>query len=252
MRIAVAGGTGLVGRVVTAEVGRRGHVPVVLSRGRGVDLTTGRGLEAALADVERLIDVSNETTTSRRTSVRFFEAATQNLLAAGVRVGMRHHVALSIVGVDRVGLGYYAGKRRQEKLVLAGPVPASVLRATQFHEFAAQLLTRVGRAPVVPVPVMLTQPVAATEVAVALVDLVLGDPAGRAPDLAGPERLEMPDLVRRVLRARGSRRPVLPVRLPGPTGRAMAGGGLLPEGGDRGGERFDEWLRQSTGQAVSA
>lgn len=250
MEIAVAGGTGLMGRLVTAEVERRGHVAVVLSRGRGVDLTTGQGLATALTDVERLIDVSNVTTTSRRRSVDFFDTATRNLLTAGLRSGVRHHVALSIVGVDRVGLGYYAGKRRQEELALAGPVPASVLRATQFHEFPVQLLARLGRSPVLPVPTMRTQPVAAAEVAGALVDLVLGEPKGLVPDLAGPEVLQMPDLVRRVLRARGSRRLVLPVRLPGETGRAMADGGLLPQGGTRGHLRFDEWLRQQIDEGV--
>jgi uncharacterized protein YbjT (DUF2867 family) len=110
-----------------------------------------------------VIDVSNRQTISKRRSIAFFGAATSSLLAAEERAGVTHHVALSVVGSDRVGLGYYFGKRRQEHLVLSGRIPATVLRATQFHEFAAQLLAR-GR-PFTLVPEMLSQPVAAREVA---------------------------------------------------------------------------------------
>ena len=241
MRIAVAGGTGLVGRLVVEEVRAAGHTPVVLARSTGVDLTTGAGLDQALDGADAVVDVSNVTTTGRARSVAFFEAATGNLLAAGERAGVAHHVALSIVGVDRVGLGYYRGKLAQEALVLADGVAGSVLRATQFHEFAAQMLERGG--PFALAPRMLTQPVAAREVAVALAELAAGEPVGLAPDLAGPERQQMSDMVRRLLRARGGRRPVLPVRFPGATGRAMAQGGLLPTGpGPRGSQTFDEWL----------
>jgi uncharacterized protein YbjT (DUF2867 family) len=142
MRIAVAGGTGLVGGHVVDALRSAEHEPVVLARSRGIDITTGMGLAEALVGVDAVIDVSNVTTTRRRTSVGFFTAGTENLLAAGQRAGVRHHVTLSIVGVDRVGFGYYEGKRAQEKLVLNSPVPGSVLRATQFHEFPGQLLAR--------------------------------------------------------------------------------------------------------------
>jgi uncharacterized protein YbjT (DUF2867 family) len=241
MRIAIAGGTGVVGRHIEARVLELGHTAVVLARSRGVDLISGNGLEAALTGVEAVIDVSNVSTISRAKSVRFFETATTHLLEAGQAAGVLHQVALSIVGIDRVPFGYYFGKRRQEELVLAGPIPATVLRATQFHEFAGQLIDRGG--PVTLVPTMLSQPVAAREVAAALVDLALTDPRGMAPDLAGPEVLAMPDLVRKVRDARGSRRPVLSVRLPGAAGKAMATGGLLPlEDGPRGKQTFGEWL----------
>jgi uncharacterized protein YbjT (DUF2867 family) len=242
MELAVVGGTGLVGRLVAEAARAAGHRPVVLARSTGVDVTTGAGLDDALQGAEVVIDVSNLTTIRRRQSVAFFEAGTRQLLAAGQRAGVRHHVALSIVGIDRVDLGYYDGKRRQEALVLAGDVPGSVVRATQFHEFAAQLLARSG-GPVGFVPRMLTQPIAAREVADLLVDLAAGNPVGMAPDVAGPEQLEMVDMVRRLLRARGSRRVVVPVRLPGAVGRAMATGGLLPSGpGPRNGQTFGEWL----------
>lgn len=142
MRIAVAGGTGWVGRRVVEQVRAMGADPVVLARSAGVDLTTGAGLDAALVGVTAVIDVSNVTATSRSRAVRFFEAVTSTLLSAGARAGVRHHVALSIVGCDRVDFGYYAGKRRQEELVLAAGTLGTVLRATQFHEFAAQTLER--------------------------------------------------------------------------------------------------------------
>ncbi len=246
-RVAVAGGTGLVGRLVVAALRERGHEVVVLARAAGVDLVEGTGLDAALAGVTEVVDVSNTAATGRTASVAFFDAATRNLLAAGRRAGVRHLVVLSIVGIDRVPLGYYAGKHRQEELALAGSSSgpgATVLRATQFHEFADQLLARQplgGRLPVV--PRMRVQPVAAREVAAALADLVPAVPAGRVPDLAGPREEQLVDLVRRVLRARGSHRPVLGVRVPGRAGRAAAGGGLLPEGpGPRGVQTFSQFL----------
>lgn len=242
MRVAVAGGTGLVGRHVVAALTGAGHDPVVLARSRGVDLTTGVGLDEALHGVGAVLDVSNVSTAIRRASVAFFTSSTQNLLDAGRRTGVAHHVALSIVGVDRVGGGYYAGKLAQEGLVLAGPVPATVLRATQFHEFAGQFLART-RGPLAVVPRMRVQPIAAREVGQVLAELAVAEPAGRVADLAGPAEHELADLARQFLRTRQSRRRVLAVGLPGAAGRAMAGGALLPAGpGPRGRQSFEEWL----------
>lgn len=251
MRIAVAGGSGVVGRQTVEAVRATGHEPVVLARSTGVDVTTGAGLERALDGVSRLIDVTNVTTMSRKAAVAFFETATKNLLAAEQRVGVEHHVALSIVGIDRVEFGYYAGKLRQEELVLSGDVSSTVLRATQFHEFPGQMLERIGRGPVVLAPAMRSQPVAAREVGEELVRLALGQPVGLAPELAGPEVLEMPDLMRRVLRARGSRKPVVVLPIPFGAGRAAATGGLLPKAdGLRGRQTFDEWLAAQEPSAV--
>jgi uncharacterized protein YbjT (DUF2867 family) len=242
MRVAVAGGTGLIGRVVVEQLRGRGDEAVVISRSAGVDLTTGAGLAAALDGVDAVIDVSNVLTMKAEDSVAFFETATTALLTAEQAAGVAHHIVLSIVGIDRVALGYYAGKVRQEELVLAGPVPASVLRATQFHDFAGQMLQR-GGGPFAVVPKFRSQPVALDEVAAALVALTAGDPVGMAPDLAGPEVLELPDMARRLLRQRHSRRLVIPVRLPGAAGRAASSGGLLPlEPGPRGTGTFAEWL----------
>jgi uncharacterized protein YbjT (DUF2867 family) len=247
MKIAVAGGTGAIGRLVVEAVQRRDDTPIVLARSRGVDLTTGHGLDQVLRDVEVVIDVSSINTFGAKKSLAFFEAATRNLLTAGERAGVTHHVALSIVGVDRVEVGYYRGKRRQEELVLGGPVPGSVLRATQFHEFAAQMIERGASGPFVLVPKSLNQPIAAREVAEALIRLAMDAPVGLAPELAGPEQHRMPNLVRRLLRAKGSRRRVISLPLPGTVGKAVAGGALLPAGpGPRGKQTFDEWLETDT------
>ena len=243
MRIAVAGGTGTVGRHVVDVAWERGHDVVVLARSEGVDLTTGEGLSRRLAGVDAVVDVSNVATQRRSEAQRFFRAVTTALLAAEAEQGVGHHVVLSIVGVDQVPLGYYAGKRLQEQLVADGPVPWSVLRATQFHEFAEQSLGFVRLGPVSLVPRMLSQPVAAREVAEALVDLAAAGPSGRVPDLAGPERHDVARLARRFVRARGMRRAVLPLRVPGAAGRAMRSGVLTPQGeGPRGRITFAQWL----------
>lgn len=245
MRVAVAGGTGMVGRYVVTALSGAGHEPVVLARSRGIDLTTGAGLAEALEGARAVVDVSNVATMSRKHAVAYFTAASRHLLAAGERAGVEHHLALSIVGIDRVDLGYYEGKLRQEETVLAGPVPATVLRATQFHEFAGQTLDRL-RGPLAVVPRMRIQPVAAAEVADELVRLVAGPAAGRAPELAGPEVLELVDLARQVLDARGSRRLLVPLTLPGSAGRALRDGALLPaQDAGRGHQTFTDWLART-------
>ncbi|MFD1274325.1 SDR family oxidoreductase [Streptomyces kaempferi] len=226
MRVAVAGGTGLVGRYVVEELAAAGQEPVVLARSRGVDLVTGAGLDAAVAGADAVVDVSNVTTMSGRRAVSFFDSVGRNLLDAGERAGVRHHVVLSIVGVDRVGLGYYQGKLRQEDVVRNGRTPWTVLRATQFHEFAGQTLDRVPK-PFAVVPRMRTQPVAAREVAQHLVRLVTAPARGMAPELAGPRVEHLVDMVGAAAGPAPAQL-VLPVRMPGDTGAAMTGDGLLP------------------------
>jgi len=241
MRIAVAGGTGVVGRYVVERLKAAGETPVILTRAAGVDITTGAGLDAALHGVDSLIDVSNTTSARKKDAITFFGAGTSHLLQAGKQAGVRRHVILSIVGADRVDFGYYFGKRHQEALALGSGRPVSILRSTQLYEFAGQLIDR-SAGPLAVIPRMRIQPVAAQEVADALVALLDG-PLGVAPELAGPERLELTDLVRAVLKRRGSKKLVLPVRAPGRTGRAMADGALLPtDDGPRGHVTFAEWL----------
>ena len=240
--IAVAGGTGVLGRQVVDAVRRRDLTAAVIARSHGGDLTTGAGLDEALVGVDAVIDASNVTALRARPAIAFFEAAAGHLLAAEERAGVRHHVAVSIVGCDRVDMGYYFGKRRQEELARNGPVPWTIVRATQFHEFAGQLLER-SPGPVGLVPKMLSQPVSARELADLLVEVALGDPLGLAPDVGGPEQHLLPDLARRLVARRGERTKVVAVPLPGKAGRQIADGGLLPgEGATILPETYDEWL----------
>jgi len=242
VKIAVAGATGGVGRHVVEVARNRGHEVVELARSMGIDLTTGEGLTERLAGVDAVVDATNVNAQKRAGAEAFFGAVTRSLLAAEQQAGVGHHIALSIVGIDDVPLGYYQGKLLQERLVADGGVPWSILRATQFHEFAAQVLhfVRIGRYSLV--PRMLSQPVAAVEVAEALVDLAEAGPSGRVPDLAGPEPHQMVDLARRVARARGRGRRVVPIWLPG-AGKGIRSGALLPSAdGPRGRQTFDEWL----------
>jgi len=218
MKIAVAGGTGTVGRHVVAAARERGHDVTVLTRSKGVDVTTGAGLVEALVGIEAVIDVTNLTTLSAKAARQFFQTATRNLLAVEERTGVAHHVALSIVGIDRIDASYYAGKLAQERAVAAGPVPYTIARAAQFHEFAGQLLSAM-KGPIAVMPKTLMRPVAAREVGAHLVTVAENGPAKRAVDLVGPRDEELADLARRQLAHDGIRRRVLEIRLPGATAR---------------------------------
>ena len=206
MRIAVAGATGVVGRHVVEQARAAGHDVVPLARSLGVDLTTGDGLGGRLDGVDAVVDTTSVRTQSRRAAERFFGDVTRTLLRGEAAAGVGHHVVLSIVGIDDVPSGYYRGKLLQERVVAEGPVPWTILRATQFHEFAEQVLGFASVGPFSLVPRMLSQPVAAVEVARALVDVVESGPSGRVSDLGGPDRHDMVDLARRVATARGRRR----------------------------------------------
>lgn len=243
MRIAVAGGTGAVGKHVTAVALERGHDVVVLARSTGVDLTTGGGLAAALEGVDAVIDVTSIATQSAAASREFFGTVTTTLLDAELAAGVGHHLALSIVGSNTAPFGYYAGKQEQEQLVAADRVPWTILRATQFHEFAKQMHERFRFGPVTLVPRMTSQPVAAREVAERLVARAEGAPVGHATDLGGPEVLRMSAMVRDYTRAIGARGAVIELPLPGGFGRAMRDGTTLTgPAADRGTQTFAAWL----------
>lgn len=247
MKIAVAGGTGAVGAVTVTRLKMAGHEPVVLSRATGTDLLTGDGLAEKLHGVEAVIDLTSTSTTSAKAATEFFTTTTGNLLCAGAAAGVRHHLLLSIVGIDETPFGYYVGKVAQEKLVTASDVPWTIVRATQFHEFAAQMVDRASFAGITFVPGMTSAPISAREVAAVLVDLVEQEPQGYAAEVGGPRSEQMPDLVRRLLRHRGSRRPVVGLRVPGDAGKAMRSGVLVPKDpGTTGVQTFDAWLEEKS------
>ncbi len=244
MRVAVVGGTGLVGRHTTEALRHTGHDAVVIARSAGIDVITGAGLDAALAGVEAVIDVTN-TFAQEPVEIReFFSTATGNLLAAEQRAGVGHHLVLSIVGIDRVeGNPHFAGKRRQEDLALAGPVPVTIIRATQFHEFAGMVIGWTRRGDVATVAPLLVQPIAASDVGRGLAEFATGPAHGGIRELAGPETQDLVDMARRTLAARGQSIRLIASWRDGPFSVEVAGEVLLP-GPDAqlAPTTFDTWL----------
>jgi uncharacterized protein YbjT (DUF2867 family) len=243
MKIAIAGGTGTVGRPTVDAVRAAGHEPVALSRGGGVDLLTGAGLDAALEGVDAVIDTANVSTLSAGTATDFFTTATGNLLAAAGRAGVGHVVLLSIVGIDRMPYDYYAGKIAQERVVEASALPWTIMRATQFHEFSGQVFAQAKVGPLHVAPRARVQPVAAREVGEHLAALAAGAAQGRARDLGGPREERLDEMVRSYARRAGRRGWIPSVSLPGPQMKGMRAGLALP-GDDAvlGRETFAEWL----------
>ncbi|MBH1933263.1 NAD(P)H-binding protein [Streptomyces sp. AV19] len=243
MRIAVAGATGNTGALTVAALERDGHDVVRISRSLGVDLTTGEGLDDALAGVEAVVDATNGPVADRAEAVAYFGTTTRNLLAAEERAGVRHHVLLSIVGIaDIEGNAHYAGKREQERLVAQGAVPWTIVPATQFHDFAvmaAGWAERDGAAAIAP---LLVQPIAPADVADILAEIATGAPQGRYADVAGPETQDLVDMARRTLDAQGRKVRLVPT-WSGLFGATMAGEVLLPgEGARIAPTTFEDWL----------
>jgi uncharacterized protein YbjT (DUF2867 family) len=243
MRVAVAGATGNIGALTVAALERDGHDVVRISRSLGVDLATGEGLDAVLNGVESVVDVMNGPAGDRVEAVAYFGAATRNLLAAEHSAGVRHHVLLSIVGLDRIeGNAHYAGKREQERIVSAGPLPWTIVPATQFHDFAATVTSWTEHNGVAMIPPLLVQPIAPADVADVLAEIAVGDAHGRYVDVAGPETQDLVDMARRTNEARGRAVRLVPTwsALFGPE---WAGNVLLPAEGARiAATTFDEWL----------
>jgi uncharacterized protein YbjT (DUF2867 family) len=243
MRIAVAGATGHIGALTVSVLERRGHDAVRISRSLGVDLLTGEGLDEALSGVQAVVDATNSTATDRAEAVAYFGTITRNLLAAEQRAGVRHHVLLSIVGLDRVeGNAHYAGKREQERLVADGPVPWTIVPATQFHDFAAMLTSWTERDGVATIAPLLVQPIAPADVADILAEVAEGEPQGRYADVAGPETQDLVDMARRTNEVRGRSVGLVP-SWSGLFGPSIAGTVRLPGDGARiAPTTFDEWL----------
>ncbi|MEU4077925.1 LysR family transcriptional regulator [Streptomyces venezuelae] len=203
MKITVIGGTGLIGSQLVTTLRNAGHDVVAASLSSGVDLLTGAGLDDALAGAHTVVNVSNSPTFDDK-SLPFFRTTVGNLLSAGERAGVRHQVALSIVGVDQVpGLDYYRAKTLQEDLLREGPTPYSIVRVTQFFEFMDAVLSWTTDDGVVRLPATPVQPIASADVVAALADVATGEPLNGTLDVAGPDLLTLDEVGRITLAARG-------------------------------------------------
>ncbi|HKA89724.1 MAG TPA: NAD(P)H-binding protein [Haliangiales bacterium] len=255
MRIAILGGTGTLGRAAIDTAVAAGHDVVAISRrapGRlppgvahaAADVTTGDGLARALAGAEVLIDATN----ARRDAGKVLIEGTRRVLEAARDAGARHFVGISIVGIDDAPIAYYRVKAAQEKVIAEGPVPWSLLRATQFHDLVAEFAR--GTLGVVLAPRgWLLQPVDVREVAAALVAAVGDGPSGRLPDVAGPEVAAFGDLARAWKRAAGRRRLIIPVPVPGAIGRHLRSGRMCNVDRSVGTISFGDWLAERYGGA---
>jgi uncharacterized protein YbjT (DUF2867 family) len=243
MKIAIAGGTGTLGRRVADELRARGHEVRVLSRSAPeyrVDLTTGTGLDKALDGCEVVIDASNNST---KTAAGTLVGGTRRLLAAGRQAGVAHHVCVSIVGCELVPMGYFQVKAEQEEVVARGTLPWTIVRATQFHEYVAAMMAAGARWRALPVPRALVQPVAVAEVARTVAGIAEQAPRHGRISLAGPDVVSARELAWRWRRATGKRALLVQVPLPGRLGRALRDGALTDSHPDvRGGVTFAAWL----------
>jgi uncharacterized protein YbjT (DUF2867 family) len=251
VRIVVLGGTGVVGRHVVELAIARSHDVASGSRHNRtglpvpqhyVDLRTGHGLAELLHPDDVVIDVTNVTAMRAASAISAFEQTAGHVVTAAARARVTRLVLLSIVGIDEVPLGYYRGKLAQEATYRTGKVPVTVLRSTQFHEFPGQMLAAATRGPIAILPRSMIQPVAARDVASALLDAAEGPPVSRMPDLGGPEIHALPDLARRLLRSRNESTRVLAAWLPGRSARLMSQGALLLREGRTSSQTFDQWL----------
>ncbi|MFG2402194.1 SDR family oxidoreductase [Streptomyces lydicus] len=209
MKIAVIGGTGLIGSQVVKDLNAAGHEAVPHSKSTGIDVISGEGLDEAVAGADVLVNLTNSPTFDEA-SPAFFQASMDNLLAAGQKSGLRHFVILSIVGVDRVPeLDYYRAKALQENILAAGPIPYSIVRATQFMEFMDAVLSWTADSDTVRLPATPIQPIASKDVAAAVAEVAVGAPLGGIRNIAGPEVFTLDELGRITLAHRSDGRTVV-------------------------------------------
>jgi uncharacterized protein YbjT (DUF2867 family) len=207
MKIVVIGGTGLIGKKVVMILRQRGHEVVAASPSSGVNTVTGEGLAQALAGAQVVVDVANAPSWEDNAVLAFFETSVRNLLAAEAAAGVGHHVALSVVGTDRLlASGYFRAKMAQEKLIKASPIPYTIVRATQFFEFVGGIAQSATEGQTVRVPAVLMQPILSDDVAAVV---ALAEPLNGTFDLAGPEPIRQDDVVRQFLNATGDARTVI-------------------------------------------
>ena len=210
MKIVVIGGSGLIGKKVVTNLRQHGHEVVAASPSSGVNTVTGEGLAQALAGAQVVVDVANAPSWEDNAVLAFFETSGRNLLAAEAAAGVGHHVALSVVGTDRLlASGYFRAKMAQEKLIKASPIPYTIVRATQFFEFVGGIAQSATEGQTVRLPPVLMQPIASDDVAAVMADVALAEPLNGTVDLAGPEPIRQDDLVRQFLNATGDARTVI-------------------------------------------
>lgn len=247
MKIVVIGGGGLIGTVLVQRLREAGHEVVVGSRSTGVDAVTGTGLPAAVAGAHVVVDVANSPSFADAAVLQFFEASSRNLLAAGAAAGVGHHVALSVVGADRIpDSGYMRAKVAQERLIRSAGIPYTIVRATQFYEFVDAIAESGADGETIRLPPALMQPVAAEDVSNALAEIAVSKPANGIVEIAGPEPIRMDELARRFLAATGDHRQVTTDPQARYYGAAVDDRSLTPGPNPRlGPTRFDDWLARS-------
>jgi len=246
MKIAVAGATGRVGHYVLEELKNRGHNTVAISRSNGIDIITGEGLKSSLVGVECIIDAASGPSPDQESATKFFTNAAHNLQEVGAQAGVKRIIVVSIIGIDRFTAGYMVAKIAHEKVSQSGRIPASIVRAAQFHEFVSQILEWGMKGDVSYVPKMKTQLVAARTVAEFLADIATGKRSVITPhvEIAGPKMESLVDAAKRLIARRGDQIHIEGVSNPDDPDRVLyETDGLMP-GRDAilGGPTFDEWL----------
>jgi uncharacterized protein YbjT (DUF2867 family) len=246
MKIVVIGGTGLIGSKTVVILRQGGHEVVAASPQSGVNTITGEGLKEVMAGAQVVIDLANSPSFEDKAVLEFFQTSGRNLLAAEAAAGVRHHVALSIVGTDRSDNGYFRAKVAQEKLIVASGLPYSIIRATQFMEFLGGIASSSADENIVRLPPVLFQPIAADDIAPIVAEVALAAPRNGIVEIAGPERAPFNEIVARYLKAVGDPREV--VRDPEARywGGSVEERSLVPLGEARLGHiGLDEWFRRS-------
>jgi uncharacterized protein YbjT (DUF2867 family) len=247
MKIVVIGGTGLIGSKTVAILRQRGHEVIAASPANGINTITGEGLKGALAGAQVVIDLANSPSFEDKAVLEFFETSGRNLLAAEAAAGVRHHVALSIVGTDRApDNGYFRAKVAQEKLIEASGIPYTIIRSTQFLEFLRAIADSSADGNRIRLSPGLFQPIAADDVAVIVADVALAAPRNGIVEIAGPERAPFNQVVARYLRALGDQREVVSDPEARYWGGRVEEQSLVPLAEARLGRiGLDEWLRRS-------
>jgi uncharacterized protein YbjT (DUF2867 family) len=246
MKIVVIGGTGLIGSKTVAILRRGGHDVVAGSPKNGIDSITGDGLKQAMASAQVVIDLTNSPSFEDRAVLEFFQTSGRNLFPAEAAAGVRHHVALSIVAIDRTDNGYFRAKLAQEKLIEASGIPYTIIRATQFMEFLGGIADSSTDGSTVRLPPVLFQPIAADDVAAVVAEVAVAPPRDGIVEIAGPERAPFNDIVARYLKAAGDPRAVVSDPEARYWGGRVEERSLVPLGEARRGRiGLDEWLRRS-------